>query len=62
LKPKIAIIITTDGIDSVSILSNDRALRNEGYRILPVVESEINKFETAFKRKLKKELDYVKEK
>jgi len=59
MKPKIAIIITTDGIDSVSILSNDRELRNEGYRILPLVSSEINNFEAAFKRKIKKELKYA---
>jgi len=62
MKPKIAIIITTDGIDSISILSNSKELRKEGYRILPFLEPEINKFETAFISKMRKELDYVKAK
>ena len=62
MKPKIGIIITSNGIETVVVMNKDHNSRLEAYRLLPLLEPEINKFEIAFKRKLKKELDYVKEK
>jgi len=62
MEPKIGIIITPKGIESVVVMNKDHKSRLEAYRTLPLVSSEISKFEAAFKRKLKKELDYVKKK
>jgi len=62
MKPKIGIILTPTGIETVVVMNQDRKSRLEAYRLLPIVNSEINKFEAAFTRKLKKELDHVKEK
>jgi len=62
MEPKIGIIITPKGIESVVVMNKDYKSRLSAYRILPLVSSEINKFEAAFTRKLRKELDHVKEK
>ena len=53
MKPKIAIIFTPDGIDTITVLSTGTAVRMAGYRICSLLEEEITAFEQAVRRKLK---------
>lgn len=53
MKPKIAIILTPDGIDTVTVLSTGSEARKAGYRLCSILEDEIHKFEQAIKEKLK---------
>ena len=53
MKPKIAIILTPDGIDTVTVLSMRTKARREGYRLCSLLEDEFHKFEQAIKEKLK---------
>jgi len=54
MKPKICIILTPDGIDSISVLSSgDHRMRKEGHRICSYIEDEITEFEKIVCNKLK---------
>jgi len=59
MKPKIGIILTPNGIETVVVMNQDRKSRLEAYRLLPIVNSEINKFEAAFLNKIRKELKHA---
>jgi len=55
MKPRICIILTPDGIDSISVLSaSDPGERKEGYKFCSYIESEITDFERVVCGKLKK--------
>lgn len=47
MKPKIAIILTPDGIDTVTVLSTGSEARKAGYRLCSLLEDEIRSFEKA---------------
>jgi len=53
MKPKLAIILTPDGIDTVTVLSTGSEARKAGYRLCSILEDEFHKFEQAIKEKLK---------
>ncbi|MDA2918052.1 hypothetical protein MYX76_00915 [Desulfobacterota bacterium AH_259_B03_O07] len=55
MKPKICIILTPDGIDTVTVLSTGGTrVRKEGYKICSFIENEITDFERIVCSKLKK--------
>ncbi len=52
MKPKIAIILTPTGIDTVTVLSTGSEARKAGYRLCSLLENEISTFEAAILKKL----------
>ena len=52
MNPKIAIIVSRRGIDSVTVLSSGTEARNKAYKLFSIIEEEINKFEINFVRKI----------
>jgi len=55
MKPKIAIILTPAGIDSVSVLSGSGSKElKEGYKICSYIQNELTNFEKAVCNKLRK--------
>ena len=55
MNPKIAIIVSPRGIDSLTILSSGTEARNKAYKLFSIIEEEINKFEINFVRKIQRE-------
>jgi len=53
MKPKIGIVITYKGIEAITVMNEDHDERMAAYRLLPLIEKEINQFETAFLNKIK---------
>jgi hypothetical protein len=53
MKPKIAIILTPDGIDTVSVLSTGTEARKAGYKLCSLLEDEISKFEKLIQDKIR---------
>lgn len=52
MNPKIAIILTPGGIDTVTVLSSGQMARKAGYRLCSLLEDEISAFEAAILKKL----------
>ncbi len=52
MKPKIALILTPKGIDTVSVLSSGSEARKAGYRLCELLEEEIQHFEVSIIEKL----------
>jgi hypothetical protein len=53
MKPKICIILTPDGIDTVTVISSGGTkTRKEGYKLCSYIENEITGFEHAIRDKL----------
>jgi hypothetical protein len=55
MKPKIAIILTPSGIDTVTVLSTGSEARNAGYKLCSLLENEISACESAILKKLQLE-------
>ncbi|MGE5443309.1 MAG: hypothetical protein ACM3SR_01750 [Ignavibacteriales bacterium] len=55
MKPKIAIILTPQGIDTVTVISTGPEARKTGYRLCSLLANEISTFEDAILKKLKSE-------
>ena len=53
MKPKIAIILTTNGIDTVTVLSTGSEARKAGYRLCSILEEEIYRFEIKILEKVR---------
>lgn len=58
MKPKIAIILTPDGIDTITVLSTGSEARKAGYQLCSLLENEISTFESAVLKKLRLEEDF----
>jgi hypothetical protein len=50
--PKIVIVLTRSGIESVTVAASKPLSRTVGYEICKTIEGEINKFENAVRTKL----------
>lgn len=55
MNPKIAIILTPSGIDTVTVLSTGSEARTAGYKLCSLLENEISTFEAAILKKLQLE-------
>lgn len=52
MKPKIAIILSREGIDTISVLSADSEERKEAYNLCSLIEDEIENFQRAITSKI----------
>ena len=52
MKTKIALIITAEGIETVTVLTTGPDARIAGYSLCSLLDDEINEFEAAIKRKV----------
>jgi hypothetical protein len=52
MRPKIAIILTPCGIDSVSVLPGESDTRLAGYEFCSLLEEDLQAFETAIRQKI----------
>lgn len=53
MKPKIAIILTPNGIDTVTVLSTGSEARKAGYKLCSLLEDEFHRFEMDILEKLR---------
>lgn len=58
MKPRIALILTPDGIDTVTVLSSGSEARKAGYRLCSLLEDEIRTFEAAILIKLQSRVEF----
>lgn len=52
MRPKIAIIFTSEGIDTITVLSPGSEARKAGYDFCSLLEEELQAFESAIIRKI----------
>jgi len=52
--PKIAIVVSRDGVETISVLSSDPRVRKEGFRLCEEISEEIAEFERIIKQKFQK--------